>query len=124
MVEKATEREKLIAAWALASERLGIRVVSPFEFNGSLGSHECIAFLPDFGSSKGMLVQATYPPMFATDDALVTDAGKVGYYVSFINANSYATFDIQIFQEALKDWGFYGSPTIQPAWIDNSGEHR
>lgn len=122
MTEKDKQLEELIAAWVLASERLAIRVVAPFDFKVGATLYKCIAYLPDFGSPKGMLVQATFPPNFATDEALASNARKVGYYITFVNANSYSTFDLQEFQDALKDWGFYGSPAICPEWIGNSPE--
>ena len=97
---------EVIAAWTLAGERLGVRVVAPFEFKVGPASYNCIAYLPDFGGSKGMLLQATFPPVFATDQGLASAAQNEGYFISFINPNSYSRLDFHEFQEALKDWGF------------------
>jgi hypothetical protein len=112
--------EELIAAWKLAGTELGIRVVAPFEFKVGAASYGCVAYLPDFGGPKGMLLQATIPPEFTTDQRLASHAREVGYFLSFINANTYSRFDVQEFKDALNDWGFYGPSSFHPEWMNKS----
>lgn len=64
-----------------------------------------------------MLLQAVFPPDFVTDKPFGEDARKAGYFVSFISAESYATFRSDKFRDALADWGFYGDTERRPAWI-------
>ena len=116
MNEQEKKVQALIAAWLLAGSELGIRVVAPFEFKVDTRSFPCIAFLPDFGGPKGMILQAIFPPGFAVDWTLRNEAEKAGYYMSFVNAELYSMFEPQGFQEALRDWGFFGPQTTQPVW--------
>ena len=109
---------EVVAAWKLASSRLGIRVVAPFDFNVGQTSYKCAAYLPDFGGFKGMLVQTVFPPNFISDQRLARDAREEGYFVSFVNAETYCRFDLQTFQEALNDWGFVGRFGARPSWME------
>ena len=116
--------KKTIAAWAMASKHLGIRSELPFDFQVGRSSHKCIAYLPDFGGPKGMLLQAIFPPEFKTDEAFASDATRAGFYYSFINPLAYGEFDLKSFQEALIDWGFFGSRSKRPNWVETRLEPR
>jgi hypothetical protein len=122
MAEMDKQIEELIAAWKLASERLGIRVLAPFDFRVDAISYSCVAHLPDFGGPKGMLLQAMFPPKFTTDEELANDAKKAGYYMSFINPNVYSESNLDEFKDTLKDWGFYGPPASCPEWMKGQGD--
>jgi hypothetical protein len=120
MSEYDQQIEELVRAWVLAGQRLGIRVNAPYDLQVGATSVRCIACLPDFGGPNGMVLQATFPPNFAIDEVLERAAQKAGYYISFINPNSYTTHDLSEFQCALKDWGYYGSREVRPAWLSVS----
>jgi hypothetical protein len=124
-VDKQTD--DLIAAWSVASERLGFRIVAPFDFNRDGASYKCVAYLPDFGGPTGMVLQAIFPPHFTVDKNLARDVKKAGYYMSFINADCYSKFDPHQFEDALNDWGFYGPAALCPNWLEtarNTNEPR
>jgi hypothetical protein len=109
-------REALIQAWQMAQRELKIRVTAPFCFRSGERTHNCIAFLPDFGGPVGMVIDAIWPPKFRPPKGVASAADAAGYYVSFINANIYSCFDTDTFKEALLDWGYCGPAVLRPEW--------
>jgi len=108
---------ELQSAWARAGSELGFQVIAPFVFKGPTRNYQCDAYLPHFGSEKGMLIQGMLPPEFETDEALAADAKSAGVYISFVNAHLYARFDAEHFKDTLTDWGFFGPPQLRPRWM-------
>jgi hypothetical protein len=116
-----TTKRKLETAWITAGRELRIKVKAPFDFWSEARQHLCIAYLAEFGGPHGMVIDAVFPPAFVTNRALAHDAEMAGYFVSFINAHTYAAFDLRKFQEALMDWGYYGPPDSRPLWLTSPG---
>lgn len=106
-----------VNAWTVASKLLGIRIVVPFTLSNENEFVECIAFLPDFGSPRGMVLGLTTPPEFKTDAVLIKCAKKRKLFYSFINPAIYSTYDEKRFKEVLTDWGFFGPIEKRPAWL-------
>ena len=104
-------------AWLEASRYLRIKVCAPYELRVGGESVDCLAFLPDFGGPKGMVIGTTLAPDFETDSDLIELAKKNGLYFSFINPAGYASYDESTFTEALIDWGFFGSLENRPNWF-------
>ena len=105
------------AAWRTAGEILRVSVQAPYVFVDARGREfPCLAFLPEFGGPRGMIVEAIEGPDFNTDTALAVAASEAGVYCSFVNPEQYAVFEEETFKEALRDWGFFGRPTARPLW--------
>ena len=109
---------RAIKAWRAAAQALGIEVIAPFEFIRSGRRHTCVALLPHFGGSSGIVLKATGPPLFETDEQFKLDATASGRAWSFINVDLYRRFDREAFVEALQDWGYTGPPDQRPSWLD------
>ena len=116
---KKTLRNQVVEAWNDASRSLGFRVVAPFALQVGRRSAACIALLPDFGGSHGMVVGGIVSPDFATDGILIDCAREAGMYCSFINLEHYASFDPTVFKETLADWGFFGTSERRPVWLSD-----
>jgi hypothetical protein len=108
----------LSSVWRKAGDVLGVSIQAPYVFVAQDGGEfRCLAFMPDFGGPKGMLVAGTHGPEFKTDPALSAAAASAGLYCSFVNADAYCIFDGDSFKEALRDWGFFGNPCRRPSWL-------
>jgi hypothetical protein len=110
---------RLEEAWRTAGKELGFRVESPFVLNES---KKCVARLPDFGGPGGMVIGAIFPPKYLPIESLHLEAATAGYYVSYVNAETYSAFEALQFQEALNDWGYFGPPEKKPGWMTNARE--
>jgi len=79
----------------------------------------CLGFLPDFGSERGMLISPIEAPKFSTDKRLSEAAKKKAMFVSFVNVDAYVTdADDAVFKEAFDDWGYYGERGNCPSWFN------
>lgn len=110
-------RLQLVRAWREAERQLGICLTAPYEFVTHSISRTCIAYLPDFGSINGMIIDAAFAPFYDTDERLIEEAAKLGLFVSSINVDTYDVFDKVVYREALSDWGFFGPSERRPSWL-------
>jgi hypothetical protein len=99
-------------AWQTAAEDLGIAVTAPASLDGEV----CIALVHEFGSPHGT---AVVPRGGERESATVAAALAAGHYVSIVNADSYATYDRNLFVGTLDDWGWYGSGD-PPSWYSGT----
>ena len=99
----------LRAAWLHAAKDLGIDVVAPFSASGE-GQLEIVfpVLVRSFGNQLGTIVL----PLNA--QALAEHAKQLGYFVSNVNEQSYASYERQLFVDTLDDWGYFGSS--RPSW--------
>jgi hypothetical protein len=109
--------EELAEVWNAAASVLGVHLSAPYVLSSSNGSVKCAAFLPHFGSTRGMVVGVTSEPDFAIDPNLVECARTEGLYLSFIDTSVYATRGIESFKDALRDWGYFGPAESRPEWM-------
>ena len=102
-------------AWETAGREFGVRVVAPYELKDENISILFAAYLPDFGSASGCYL---YPISSAEETvewkSIYAWAQKYNYYVSFINAAQYCNYDRVRFEEALRDWMYFGSELHRP----------
>ena len=105
----------LASVWNDAARHLDIRLVAPFQATEAI---VCLAYLSDFGGPKGMILDVLRLPEMSVDRALVAFAEKQGFFWSFVHPETYSRFDRATFIEALKDWGYFGSPEGCPAWLE------
>ncbi|MEO0553899.1 MAG: hypothetical protein AAF149_11895 [Bacteroidota bacterium] len=90
--------------WQLASKRLNFKLVSPYNVNSDGYEMEFFAFLPEYGSSNGMVLGLTSAPEFNTDSELIKWAKESECSYSFLNVDDYSAYNEAIFLEALQDW--------------------
>jgi hypothetical protein len=101
-------------AWRDAAEDLGITVAAPCELldEGGNISAVAVAWVESFGSGNGSVVAGLRSHRQAVQSA----ARRQGQFCSFINEESYAHYDRELFVAALNDWGWFGEPAHAPAW--------
>lgn len=99
-----TQIKQLRTNWLKAAEEMNFRIVSPCEIKIEGALTKTFAFLPDFGSPKGMIICLTCPPQFQTDKSIIEWANEKGYFYSFINIENYLIYDEQVYKESLTDW--------------------
>jgi hypothetical protein len=105
------------AAWIKAAKELGIRVEAPYVIKDKQGhSLEFIAYVPDFGGSKGAVLIAATPPGLRYDHKAVACAKQHRFYYSILNSEAYSEFDRDDFIATLDDWGYFGPPERKPVW--------
>jgi hypothetical protein len=97
-------------AWLRAADELGIRITVPYVISSGRGPAVYVAFIPDFGGPRGMVVW----PVAGKDDRLVA-AREAALYFSQLSA-SYSAFDRQLFIDTLTDWGWFGPDDDKPGW--------
>jgi len=104
---------------------LGLKIVAPFYFLSDGKEIKCAAFLPDFGSAKGMIVGVTSGPSYDLDGDIVYFAKKNGLYLSFLSADFCLEAGIEDFKMAFQDWGFLGLERDRPIWLPKTapGSH-
>lgn len=111
----------ILEAWIHAGIKLGVRVEAPYyAFTIDGMKVPCVAHLPDFGSSNGMLIGLVLAPDFEVDKKIKDVARELKKYCTFINAKIYAKYDETVFKEALADWDFWGEEMNRPAWLQAS----
>jgi hypothetical protein len=96
--------------WRQAAADLGFRFVSPFTLEKGGALIEFVGHLPEFGSSKGMLVFAD-PCTSAQFEA--AEDGGFGYSCVTVDA----VYDRASFAVMLRDWGWSGPPEHIPSWL-------
>jgi hypothetical protein len=96
---------ELVGSWREAAADLGVQIVAPYR----LGPRAFAAWIPNFGSPSGTLID------WLTSRADWTAAAAEGYYVSRLNAESYRTYDRDLFVATLNDWGWHGQAPA-PSW--------
>lgn len=117
-MKNESEETELLQAWREAASSLSVRVEAPYIIKAANGEAiECVAYLPDFGGPKGMVIGIIAPPEFQTNSALKLAAESLELFYSFINRDVYRKYQEEIFKEALRDWGYQGSESLRPFWV-------
>jgi hypothetical protein len=110
-------KDQIINVWKQAAKVLAITIEAPFSFTSGGKVFDCIAFLPDFGSENGMVIDGITGPNFDTQEGLQSATSEKGWFISFVNMEEYSVFDEKMFKETLADWGYYGRQSKKPNWI-------
>ena len=104
--------------WKQASKDLGIRIEIPYRITYKEKTIEVIAYLPDFGSKNGMVINMVHPPEFTVNPDLEQICQGLDLFYSSINAELYKTYDKKLYTETLVDWCYFGDPKCKPRWIN------
>jgi hypothetical protein len=101
--------------WKMASEDLGVDIVTPFDAVLSNGTRLHVAALvKNFGAPRGMLIAFAYDTLKPYVRKIIED----GYGYSAQLGNSPAGYDRATMLDILKDWGWSGSEDKRPPWLD------
>jgi len=110
--------QEMVAAWREAASDLEIRIVIPWLFSDESGTtHECLAFLPDFGGPKGMAIANLGDTIM---DNVWEALEESPYYHSSLNPSSYGVYERSRWISTLYDWGWFGPATERPGWYTGS----
>jgi hypothetical protein len=99
------EIEATRANWLKASQEIGFKIYMPF--TAYIGDNEinAFAFLPGYGTKKGIIIDLIFPPFFDSNDLIKKWANDNNIGISFINIEAYSNYDQEFFLETLTDWG-------------------
>ena len=99
-------------AWLEAANDLKINVIHPFSFLSKDNKLVTTAgvYLPDFGSSKGTLLNCRFNSDSTCDLVDLTD-----YCLSGLNPSYYEPYDRDTYIETLNDWGWFSFDN-PPEW--------
>jgi hypothetical protein len=112
------EDQKVIAAWRDAASDLDIRAEAPYEFTGLPTRRVlCIAYVPDFGSRRGILVLSTAAP---DDHALIAVAGAIVK----MSPEAYGKYDRHEWIDLLERLRWFGSGAPPPWYTAISPWHN
>jgi hypothetical protein len=82
-----------------------------FDMNGNVAA-VAVAWIEWFGSAQGIVIAGLHSRLETVRSAAQAQ-GKVW---SFINEESYARYDRDLFVATLNDWGWHGNPAEAPDW--------
>jgi hypothetical protein len=102
--------DQIVATWREAASHLGVRVVAPHSLELTDGTVLVVeAFLPDFGGPQGAVAVAL------DDQERCERATRSACFVSQL-ASRYRRFDVELFQDTLNDWQWFGPTADRPSW--------
>ncbi|GHV57996.1 hypothetical protein FACS1894182_08450 [Bacteroidia bacterium] len=90
--------------WLQASKILDFKIATPYFLKLNGIQKEVFAFLPEYGSSNGMIIGLASQ---YEDKDIRNWAMKHDCYYSFIYPESHLVYDKNIFSDSLDDWGKY-----------------
>jgi hypothetical protein len=91
--------------WIKASNELGFKIITPFEILIEKNEREVFAYLPEYGSHNGAIVELfTSSEKIKIDDAIKDWARSNNCFYSFCSIESFLEYNIVYFREILKDW--------------------
>ncbi len=93
--------------WITASNEIGFKIITPYVLPRTEISVEIFAFLPEYGSPYGTIIELTSPPEYNCNVLVSEWASFNKLFFSCINIYSILTYRKDFFQETLLDWGNY-----------------
>jgi hypothetical protein len=90
--------------WIKASLHFKFKIISPYTIFQDDEIKEVFAFLPEYGSSNGMIVELIFPPEYHIDKALIEWSKQTKTIYSFINIENFLVYNEIYFREVLEDW--------------------
>jgi hypothetical protein len=93
--------------WQMAAQNLGFKIVTPYLISINGSQKEVFAFLPEYGSPNGAIIELTFAPEYKTDKSLIEWAIENNSFYSFINVDNVLEYDQEYFSEVLADWMKY-----------------
>jgi len=106
------DRELLREQWRRVSQALGIAFVAPFSIEPGL---EFACLLPEFGSPKGMLIDARH------NEIAFKIAIERGYGCSSMLPEAQLVVQPDDYVGCLQDWGWSIANRPPPSWYSGAG---
>lgn len=100
-------------AWLTAAVDLGIAVTAPARLTVGDQVEDFDALIEDFGSQAGTAVVA----LGSATPARAEMARTVGVFLSELSGGAYEEYDRTLFIDTLRDWGWFGEPSLAPDWL-------
>ncbi|GHV57994.1 hypothetical protein FACS1894182_08440 [Bacteroidia bacterium] len=91
--------------WLRASQELGFRIVTPYIFTLNEVKHEAFAFLPEYGSPNGIIIDLMMEPNFETNEKVEEFAQINTCFYSFIGVDGFPSYNKDFIIDCLEDWG-------------------
>jgi hypothetical protein len=107
---KMNNEEKIDLArinWIKASDELGFNITSPYYIIKDDRKIRFFAFIPQYGSPRGTLIDLIFSPAYETNNKIQEIANALGYFHSYINVDAYIDYNPNRFLETIDDWGKY-----------------
>ena len=95
--------------WLRASEEMNFKFVSPYPFAYNNMVKKIFAFLPEYGSPNGMIIDFIMEPDYDIDKDISNIAKLKNCFCSFVNIENFLKYDEEAFKDALDDWMKYPS---------------
>lgn len=108
---------KVIENFKNASIELNFKMKHFYTLYAGTISYEYPVFLPQFGGNNGMVIGFLSEPDFTIDNAAVECAKENNIYFSGISVSLYEEYDLELFKDTFRDWGYFGSQNSKPSWI-------
>jgi hypothetical protein len=93
--------------WIKASSELSFNIISPYIYQDQDKNIEIFAYLPEYGSQNGALVDITFPPEYEINKDIKKAAEIMECFYSCINIDECQNYDENYFKETLNDWEKY-----------------
>jgi hypothetical protein len=91
--------------WIKASFELSFKIISPYIYQNQDKKIKIFAYLPEYGSQNGALVDITFPPGYEINKDIKETAEIMECFYSCINIDECQNYDENYFKETLNDWG-------------------
>lgn len=110
------KKSKLTQEWEIARDDLELSIVAPFkvEVGGGKAVHADV-LVRNFGGRLGTLVFATADAVAPYGDALFDE----GFGISVLHEPDDVKYDRDSLVRMLNDWGWTGSESAKPDWIQD-----
>lgn len=93
--------EHMLNVWRIAALDLQFKLIAPFELYDGIEKVSCFALVPEFGSSKGMVIFTE----FVKENCKLATSQGYGYTCLSVSDEPYCRED---FESMLSDWGCTG----------------
>ena len=94
--------------WVKASLSLSFKIITPYAIYIRGLKKDVFAFLPEYGSVIGTIINLTSPPNYEVDQDVIEWAKEKQCFYSFISIDDCQKYDEDYFKEILEDWIRYG----------------
>ena len=90
--------------WLRASKELSFEIITPILLKTNGIAKKGFAYLPEYGSPNGIVVELITAPDYKADNHIVKWAKLKNCFYSFINIEELLIYDQSYFRELLEDW--------------------
>ena len=110
-----TDLELLREQWQSVARALEIEFVGPFFLPLQTGQYEFAGHLPQFGGTRGILIDVRYEP-----DAFSAAASAGFACTSMLAESHHLPVDPANYIDCLVDWGWSAQGLVPPRWYTST----